>query len=40
MQTRSRLKWAGRVEKVEEERLTGGVDAFRVEGRRNRKIET
>ena len=40
MQMRSRLKWAGHVENMEEERLTEGVDAFRVEGRRNRKIDT
>ena len=31
---RSRLKWAGHVERMEGEWLTKRVDAFRVEGRR------
>ena len=31
---RSRLKWAGHVERMEGERLTMRADALRVEGRR------
>ena len=34
---RSRLKWAGRVERIEGERLTKRADALSVEGRRSRR---
>ena len=33
---RSRLKWAGKVERMEGERLTKRADALRVEGRMRR----
>ena len=36
---RSRLKWAGHVERMEGERLTKRVDALRVEGRRRLRWE-
>ena len=34
---KNRLKWAGRVDRMERERLTKRADALRVEDRRSRK---
>ena len=34
---RNRLNWAGRVERMKDERLTNSADAIRMEGRKTKK---